>query len=460
MRAVRSVVVGSLCALFFVSAYTHAQVLATAEGPPLTLQAALAEALERNPALLALKRASETATTRPAIEKSLMPPMLETQIWQWPIDTINPGNANMYMFTVGQELPGKGKRDLRAALMEKDAQMAEADIAVKLRDVVGDVKRVYAVLFVARQSITIYESNLELMRQFTDISQAKYEAGRISQQDVLKSIVEISRMYEDIVELKEQARMAEAELNALLDRPTDGPIGELAEPREAVELPPVAALQARALEAHPDLKVARLAIERAEAALAVGQSDYKPDFRVGGGYMLMPGMRDAWTASFSLTWPKAPWSRKGIDAKLATSRAEIEEARARVRVIENAVRLAVQQAYLRAQSAAERAGLLKTSLMPQSAQIVDVARVAYQTDRVDFLDLLDTQRVLLTAQLDYYRALSQLEQAMADLERAVGEDLTSDTQGRLKPAPTDTGAEGRLKPAPTDPGTGSHGGQR
>ena len=40
-------------------------------------------------------------------------------------------------------------------------------------------------------------------------------------------------------------------------------------------------------------------------------------------------------------------------------------------------------------------------------------RVAYQTDPVDFLALIDNQRVLLSAQLSDYRALSELEQGLA-----------------------------------------------
>ena len=397
------------------------------EGPPLTLQAALREALERNPALTVLARAAATAATRPAQEQSLMPPMVEGQIWQWPINTINPWNVNMFMFGISQELPGRGKRDLRAKLMQSEARMAEAEVPIKVREILGDVRRTYAELFVSRKSIAIYESSLALMRQFADISQAKYEAGRIAQQDVLKAILEISRMHKEIVELREKARTAEAELNVLLDRPADQAIGPVEEPRETAVLPPVAVLQARAIEAHPGLKAARLAIERAEAARVVNASDYQPDYVVRAGYMLMPTMTDAWTATFAITWPRAPWSRKGIDAKLATAAAEVEETRARVRAAENAVRLAVQQAYVRAQSAAERAALLKTSLLPQSEQVLDGARVAYQTDRVDFLDLIDNQRVLLSVQLDYWRALTELEQACADLERAVGAGLETIT---------------------------------
>jgi outer membrane protein TolC len=140
--------------------------------------------------------------------------------------------------------------------------------------------------------------------------------------------------------------------------------------------------------------------------------------------MLMPRHAGAWTASAGITWPNAPWSRGRLDAKKAEATAEVEAARARQQAMESQVRLAVQEAYVRATSAQERAALLRTSVLPQSEQTLEVSRIAYQADRVDFLALIDNQRMLLEAQLGYYRALSDREQAMADLERATGRDLS------------------------------------
>ena len=51
---------------------------------------------------------------------------------------------------------------------------------------------------------------------------------------------------------------------------------------------------------------------------------------------------------------------------------------------------------------------------------------AYQADRTDFLNLLDSQNTTLEVELDYYRAASELESQIADLERAVGTPLTRD----------------------------------
>src|SRR5439155_848360 len=76
----------------------------------------LQEATQKNPDLVALQRQIEVMRHRPAQERALKPPMAEAQIWQWPINSINPANTNMYMFMVSQEFPGRGKRELRAAV--------------------------------------------------------------------------------------------------------------------------------------------------------------------------------------------------------------------------------------------------------------------------------------------------------------------------------------------------------
>jgi outer membrane protein TolC len=395
-------------------------------GPPLSLSAALREAQDKNPELIALRRQFEGARFRSAEQRFLSPPMLEGQIWQWPINTLNPANTNMYMFMATQELPGRGKRALRAAAAEKDSQLAEADIAVRAQEILNGVKQRYTELFLARRSIDVHLASVSVLRQMADISQAKYAAGRISQQDVLKAIVELSRVHNDVIMFEEQADLAAARLNTLLDREPDALVGRLAEPREQTLTASIEDLQRLAIKNHPELQRMRVEIERAQAGLAVTRQDYKPDYSVQAGYLLMPHMTDAWLAKVAVTWPRAPWSRGAIDARVAGANAEVQTANAELRTMERAVRLSVQDAYIRVKAAERRAGLLRTTILPQSRQTLDVSRIGYQTDRVDFLALVDNERTLLGTELDYARALSELEQATADLEQAIGSELTAD----------------------------------
>ena len=403
------------------------------DGPALSLQTAIDQALDRNPELIALRKEFEASRYRPAQEHSLPPPMFEAQIWQWPINSFNPANTNMYMFMVNQELPGRGKRTLRAAAAEADVAMSGNDIAVRARQLVGEVKGAYAEVFVARRAIDIFSDNLSLLRQMADVSQAKYSTGRISQQDVLKPVVELSMIHDQIITFGERRDIATARLNTLLDRPPDAPIGALAEPREQAALPSADALQRLAFERQPELKGTELAIDKARADLAVVKQEYKPDFSVQAGYMLTPRDTDAVMARVGISWPNAPWARGGIAARVSEATAAVAAADARRQATVNAVRLAVQEGYIRVQSAQRHASLLRTTIVPQSQQTLDVSRVAYQTDRVDFLALIDNQRVLLEAQLEYVRALSDIEQAFADLERAVGAELPTGTlSGRIE----------------------------
>ena len=406
--------------------------LRTYDGPRLTLAGAIDEALTKNPELLAWRRQFEVARQRPAQERFLMPPSFEAQIWQWPVTTLNPLNTNMYMFTIQQELPGRGKRDLRAAVAEKDVQRAVAEIALHARDIVKDVMRAYADLSLARRAIDIHLTSVELLRQLADASTIKYAAGRSPQQDVLKAVTELSRLHEDLVVHEETAATATARLNTLLDRDPEMPIGALDEPRAEVALPASEELQRLALERQPELRTAQLGVERAQATLAVARGDYKPDYFVGGGYMLMPRQAGAWTASVGVTWPGAPWSRGRLDAKTAEASAEADAAAAKVRVVERQIRLAVHDAYIRVVAAGQRVSLLRTAVMPQSEQTLEVSRVAYQTDRVDFLALIENQRALLDARLNYFRALSDRELALADLARAVGTDPSSPSVSALE----------------------------
>ena len=79
----------------------------TYDGPPLTLAGAVDEALAKNPGLIALRKQFDAARHRPGQERFLMPPTFEAQIWQWPINTLNPANTNMYMLMMNQDLSGR-----------------------------------------------------------------------------------------------------------------------------------------------------------------------------------------------------------------------------------------------------------------------------------------------------------------------------------------------------------------
>jgi outer membrane protein TolC len=79
-------------------------------------------------------------------------------------------------------------------------------------------------------------------------------------------------------------------------------------------------------------------------------------------------------------------------------------------------------------------GLYRDTLRPQAQAVLKATVAAYQVDRTDYLNLLDSQNTTLDVELDYIRAVSDLETRMADLERAVGAPLPR----RLKAGSSDS----------------------
>jgi outer membrane protein, heavy metal efflux system len=394
-----------------------------AAGAPLTLNAALDEALQHNPTLLALRAQLATERQKRAGEGFLTPPTLEAEIWQWPVTSVSPLDTNMYMFTMRQEIPGRGKRAAQRAAADLVVDVAANDIAVRARDVIAQVTRAYAELAISREATAVHRAHVDLLRQTAELTTTRYGAGRGNQQDALKAVAEISRLHGDLITLEERARVAAAELNALLDRDPGTPVGAVALPSSAPSLPALDGLQAQAIAQHPELKGAQLEIARAEAGVAIATSNYRPDFMVMGGYQLMPRMSGAWTASVGVTWPGAPWSRGALDANRAQALAAVDVARAKQVEAVNGIRLAVQQAYIHASAAAERARLYETTVIPQLEQVLEASRLAYAAERGDATSIVESQRMVLDAQLAYYQALSDADVARADLERAIGASL-------------------------------------
>lgn len=391
----------------------------TYDGPSLTLRQAVEEALAGHPDLAALRAEAEVAAVRPLRERILMPPMFEGQIFQWPFDTANPANAQV-MLTLSQEFPGRGKRDLRVALAEKQAAISGNEVSVRAAVLAGEVRRAHADLYLARQSLEVFDATIGVLQQVVSVAEAKYATGRATQQDMVKALVEIARVEEQIVMATEEAGMAEIKLNTLLGRAPDAPVGPIAPPDAPTSLPDAADVQRVAREGQPELRGIDLELAASEAARAVAERETKPDWIVKGGYMFMPDMTDAWTATVGVTWPRAPWARKRIDAETLEARRMADAARARRRALENRVGQMVQEALVRARSAIDRAELIRTSVLPQLEHSLDIVLAAYQTNRLGFTDLLDTERMLLDARLDYYRALNRRDVALADLDQAVG----------------------------------------
>ena len=387
--------------------------------PPLTLDTAIREAFATNPELVALRRDYDASTAAVPAARFLDAPMFETQIWSWPVTTVNPGNVDMYMFTAEQELPGRGKRAAREAVADREAGMSLRQIGVRANEILNEVKQTYVELLLARATVALYEQQMPVLRDIADAATLRFASGHVGQHDTVKSVVELARLQTDAVAWRERVRTAEARLVTLLGRDPASAMPALA-PAESAS-PAVSAAESTVTQRHPEVQMAAATVAREEAEFARLQGERKPDFVVGGGYMLQPGGAGAWTARGGITWPNAPWSRGKLNTEIAAQQKRVDAAHAHQDATVASVRESVREATVRLEAARQRVELLDAAVMPHVEHDFDVARASYAAGRAEFADLLESERALLTTRMDVIAARADVQRAIADVELAVGD---------------------------------------
>ena len=405
------------CILGIVLALIAPVAKAYPQGAPLTLRAALDEAAARNPELVALRQQYEAARSVPAQERFLGPPTLEAQIWGWPITTANPVRTDMYMFMAEQAIPGRGKRAARVLVGEREAELSRQQIAVRANQLLGEIRHAYIDLLFTRDAFAQYTRQTKLLDEMAETATLRYAAGEGVQHHTVVALVEVANLEKERIAATARAQAAEARLNTLLGRPLSQPVEALS---PVVATVSADAVEERALDRHPDVVMVAAEVAREEAELERLRGERRPDFVVGGGYMLIPGEAGAWTARAGITWPNAPWARGRLNVSIEAQSKRVDAAKARGAVIAAQLRQAVREAVIRLNAAERHVRLIESTVLPQIEHAFALTRVAYGAGEGSFTEMLDARRTLLTAELEYLDARASVARSRADLETVAG----------------------------------------
>ncbi|MGR3178049.1 MAG: TolC family protein [Candidatus Anammoxibacter sp.] len=396
----------------------------------LNLESIIDEAIGRNPEILAEAQRWEAAKTKIKRVKSLDDPMLRLGKVNSPGHPFNFGNKAVksapimspQTISVSQKFPFPGKLRLRGKVATEMAEMQKEAMEAKILEIVAGVKDAYYSLYLVNKSIEISEENRELLQKFTKIAEAMYSVGKVSQRDVLAAMVELSKIVNNISVLKQDRNTVQARLNNLLNRHPDEPLGTPKDfDKHKMTFKPDA-LEKMALENRPVLQRSEHAVIKSRLNLDLAKKDFYSDFTAMIEYRRIGDFpSDTWASSLSIN---IPWLWSKQRQKVKEARMELRAASADQEAINNRTMFEIRKVISDVISADNTLNLFKTSVIPQAEQSLEAARIGYETGRVDFLTLIDSQRTLLDSKLQYYRALVDYEQNLAKLEKTVGIRLT------------------------------------
>jgi cobalt-zinc-cadmium efflux system outer membrane protein len=391
---------------------------------PLTLAELEAAALAGNVEIRASTRQIAIAEARKGSAGTLDDPLFMYRGWGTPLAKPWDLNQTQHMFMFSQNLPGGGKRQLRARLADDEVEVARAELETKKREVLVQVRRSYYELLRNQDELHFHDEQVALARQGLESARIKYVVGKVPQQDMLKAQIALTRLVEHLIMLNQDSDLARARLNTLLGRDPGGPLEVVGAYSPPSKLPGLIELERLALENRPELVAISAAIRQGETSTQLAEKSFKPDYTLSGGYMLMPEnsrYRNTYMAELSVT---LPWLNRGRhDAEIAEASAMVGARKADYETRRAAVFAEIQESLVRARVAQRLVGLYGDTLRPQTQAVLKATVAAYQADRTDFLNLLDSQNTTLDVELDYIKAVSELETQLADLERAVGTQL-------------------------------------
>ncbi len=387
---------------------------------PLSLEAVLSYARAHSPTIQAARSRTAAAQTMPAQAAAYEDPVATWDNWNAP-ENLHLNEADNNIFRLSQKIPFPGKLRLKGEIAAKEAALLEAELQAAEIDTVTQVKKAYYDLWLVSRNLQVYSHDKELVAQFAHIAEQKYAVGQVSQSDVLRAQVELTRLINRVTTETLRLGKAQAQLNTLLSRPPEAPLGAPQDPPPPVITYSMADLENLTLKYRPELTAQATAVERANLALALARTAYYPDFEVSVSRFVNFRRRDGFGLAISATIPLS--FKYKYDAGVEEAIANQQTAQHELRRLQDLALFAAKQAMVEAQTALEQLNLFLHTHIPLAEQTLAASQIGYQTGIIDFLSLIDSVRAVEQVHLEHLMAAANFEQAWAELERVVGKEL-------------------------------------
>lgn len=323
------------------------------------------------------------------------------------------------------DLFGGVRRAVEAA--EADIQAALAERDATLVTLFGEVARTYLELRGAQAQLAITQQNLASQHETLELTRVRLQAGLSSALDVTRGEAQVATTASQMPTLERQIKQAMHRLSLLLGQEPGALLAELTPPARLPPPPPQLAigLPVALLERRPDIRRAERALAAATARIGAATADLYPRLSLTG----MLGLQSfdltnlvrtgsqAWSLGPSVRWPAFEAGR--IRANIQVQDARQEQALIRyeqtvltaLEDVEDAlVTYAKEQQRQRALAAAVEA----------NRRAVSLANELYTKGLVDFLNVLQAELALFTAESQYVLSTTALASSVVALYKALG----------------------------------------
>jgi outer membrane protein TolC len=273
--------------------------------------------------------------------------------------------------------------------------------------------------YLVARALEVNAEHVRLLEDFQRIAVGRYGAGLSPQQAPIQAEVEAAHLMHREVVLRTREKTLVAQINALLHREARAP---LPSPPEVLGVPaapePSEELLSAVLERRPEILAQRAEIEARRAAVSLERLGFYPDFEVSTSYNSMWGTADhRWMIGVGVN---LPIRRERIRAEVAEAEARLASEESELARLEDQVLEEAEVAILELREALHVVHLYQNRVLPATRDQVAAARSGFETGANTMLALIDAERSLRTAELNYHQAVADAFSRRAELDRALG----------------------------------------
>ncbi len=337
--------------------------------------------------------------------------------------------AQEQKFGLAQTFPWFGKLDLQGDIALQAAHAEQQRYEAAKLDLKYRVKKIYYEYAYLAEAIEITKDNLTLLTYLEGVARTKYKSGAGLQSVVIKAQVELGKLEDRLYSLQDLMRPMVTKLNMALNRPSNMPLPvpeSLPQEKFALVDDDLSSLLH---ENNPNLKAFDYMIDKEDLAIQLAEKNHFPDMTLGVDYIDTASRSDAnpidngkdpVVAMLSFNLPI--WQKK-YDAVTAEARAHRRAVMGEKKEKENFLIADLEMALFGLRDADRKIDLYRDTLLPKAEQNVKITELAFIADKATFLDLIDSQRILLGFQLEHKRALADRAQRVAEIEMLTGRNM-------------------------------------
>ncbi len=444
----RSGLVLFLCSLTWAAALS-APTAAAEPLVPLTLEAAIAAAVDRNPEMSAAESGLEAAETRIRQAKSGYLPQLSvsetfsqtnnpvgafgTKLNQAAItsqDFIpdrlnNPDAINNFAtaFNLQWSVYSGGQTRIGLEQARKGREGSDLFLERTRQQIIARTATAYAGLLLANKHVFVVEEALASARASLSMVDSRYRSGFVVKSDLLRAQVRIAELEQELLTARSRVDIAQAVLAGVMgdtgNRRYD-PVTALEDDREIREDKNV--WIERALAGRPDLKQVRIQETIAGKEIDKAQAAHLPDVNLFGTYEInsedFSDTADNYAVGAMLRVNLYSGSR--ISAKAAEAKAAKRQMEAMRKAMELGIRVETEQAFLEAHSAWQRIGVAEKAV-EQAEEGLRIVKNRYNSGLLTIVDLLDAEVTLQRARTRHFQSLHDYKVARVRLALAAGD---------------------------------------